>query len=66
MGPLQPGTRLNGATVAAGITIEEAIRIAANAPETDYAVLGPDGHPLGVVNLRQLANAMVSAGRPVS
>ena len=66
MTPCGPGVPLNGATIAAGATIEEAIRVVADAPDADYAVLGPDGRPLGVVNLRQLANAMVSAKGSVS
>ena len=60
MSPVQPGYRLNGASVASGSTIEDAIRVAAYEPVTDVAVVSPSGEPLGTVNLRQLASAVVT------
>ncbi|HXV31511.1 MAG TPA: glycine betaine/L-proline ABC transporter ATP-binding protein [Sinorhizobium sp.] len=61
MAPLRPGFSAHGATIPAGTTIEDAMRIIANGSDNDVAVVGPDGKQLGVVNLRQLAGAMVNS-----
>ncbi|HLZ64976.1 MAG TPA: glycine betaine/L-proline ABC transporter ATP-binding protein [Aliidongia sp.] len=60
MSPVEPGYRPGGACVACGTTLEDAIRVAAYEPVTDLAVVGPAGEPVGTVNLRQLAGAVVT------
>lgn len=60
MAPLHPNHVMNDATIAAGTTIEDAIRAMARDPDTDHAVVGPSGQPLGLVNLRQLAGALAT------
>ncbi|MFC3074350.1 quaternary amine ABC transporter ATP-binding protein [Shinella pollutisoli] len=61
MSPLTTADAAGGPTVAAGITIEEAVRSLAAAPEGDITVVDPAGKPLGTVTFRQLAGAMVNA-----
>jgi glycine betaine/proline transport system ATP-binding protein len=61
MAPLRPGISPNGLTIPAGTTIEDAMRMIANGPDSDVAVVDPGGNPLGMVNLRQLAGAMVNS-----
>ncbi|OQP87409.1 proline/glycine betaine ABC transporter ATP-binding protein [Rhizobium rhizosphaerae] len=51
----------HGPTIAAGVTIEEAVRLLASAPEGDITVVDATGKPLGRVTFRQLAGAMVNA-----
>lgn len=60
MSPLTSGYVVNGATLTAGTTIEEAIREIAHHPDSDVAVVSQTGQPLGLVNLRQLAGALVT------
>ena len=60
MSPLQPGMA-NGATIAAGTTVEEAVRTLALAPDGDVTVISGAGKPMGTVSLRRLAQAMVNA-----
>ncbi|OLP53026.1 proline/glycine betaine ABC transporter ATP-binding protein [Rhizobium rhizosphaerae] len=62
MTPLAPGNGApHGPTIAAGVTIEEAVRLLASAPEGDITVVDATGKPLGRVTFRQLAGAMVNA-----
>ncbi|WOS65729.1 quaternary amine ABC transporter ATP-binding protein [Sinorhizobium fredii] len=61
MTPLRSEFLPNGTAIPAGTTIEEAIRMIANGPDNDVAVVRADGKQLGVVNLRQLAGAMVNS-----
>lgn len=61
MRPLDSRTLLNGPTIATDITIEEAVRILASAPEGDIAVVDPAGKAVGFVTFRQLAVAMVNS-----
>ncbi|MFA7434563.1 MAG: glycine betaine/L-proline ABC transporter ATP-binding protein [Gemmobacter sp.] len=64
MTPLEPGAAPGGTTVAAGVTIEEAIRTIVTGEDTDIAVIDKGGAVLGTVNLRQLAAALVTAEGP--
>jgi glycine betaine/proline transport system ATP-binding protein len=59
MSPLADGYETKGITVSSGSTLEGAIRLLAHQPHDDVAVLDPAGKPIGVVNLRQLAAAVV-------
>jgi glycine betaine/proline transport system ATP-binding protein len=61
MSPLGAATTVGGPAIAAGVTIEEAVRILATAPEGDITVVDPTGKPLGTITFRQLASAMVNA-----
>ncbi|WEX89636.1 glycine betaine/L-proline ABC transporter ATP-binding protein [Sinorhizobium garamanticum] len=56
----------NGTTIPAGTTIEDAMRVIAKGPDGDVAVVGRGGKLIGVVNLRQLAGAMVNSHGAVS
>jgi len=47
-------------TITSGVTIEDAIRILATAPDGDITVVDTAAKPIGTVTFRQLANAMVS------
>ena len=53
-----------GPTIPAEMTIEEAVRMLAAAPEGDATVVDAAGKPVGRVTFRQLAGAMVSAHAP--
>ena len=72
MKPLPSGTPVNGAAIAAGTTIEDALRALASGAEHGLTVIDAAGKALGRVELRQLAAAMVNSGvsspptRPVS
>jgi glycine betaine/proline transport system ATP-binding protein len=61
MSPFRPGAGLSGMTIEAHTTIEEAVRMLASAPDGDVTVLGASSQPVGVVNFRQLAGAMVNS-----
>ncbi|WEX78410.1 glycine betaine/L-proline ABC transporter ATP-binding protein [Sinorhizobium numidicum] len=61
MAPLGSGLSPHGLTIPVGTTIEDAMRMIANGPDNEVAVVGQDGKPLGAVNLRQLAGAMVNS-----
>ncbi len=62
MSPLAAGSAPNGGlTIPAGLTVEEAVRTLASAPEGDVTVVAPSGDPMGVVTFRQLASAMVNS-----
>jgi glycine betaine/proline transport system ATP-binding protein len=50
-----------GARIAAGSTVEEAMRLLAAAPDGDAVVTSAAGEALGLVNLRELAGAMVNS-----
>jgi glycine betaine/proline transport system ATP-binding protein len=62
----RPGFTPTGTTIAAGVTVEDAIRIVASSPGAEVTVVGPTGMPVGVVTLRQLASAMVISQDPAS
>jgi glycine betaine/proline transport system ATP-binding protein len=61
MSPLAASANAGGPAIAAGVTIEEAVRSLAAAPEGDITVIDASGKPLGTVTFRQLASAMVNA-----
>ncbi|MBP1887975.1 quaternary amine ABC transporter ATP-binding protein [Sinorhizobium mexicanum] len=61
MAPARPGFSPDAITIPAGTTIEDAMRVIAKGPDGDVAVVGPSGKPIGTVNLRQLAGAMVNS-----
>ncbi|MEZ2223687.1 glycine betaine/L-proline ABC transporter ATP-binding protein [Rhizobium sp. RCC_161_2] len=61
MRPLQAGTASTGARIAAGSTVEEAMRLLTSAPDGDVVVTSAAGDALGLVNLRELAGAMVNS-----
>ncbi|MDT4827550.1 Vitamin B12 import ATP-binding protein BtuD [compost metagenome] len=52
---------LGGMTIAAGTTVEEAVRMLSAVPDGDVTVVSPSGKSLGVVTFRRLAEAMVNA-----
>lgn len=59
MGPLL-ATAVDGQTIPAHLTIEAALRVLTCAPDGDVTVVNSSGQPVGMVNLRQLAGAMVN------
>jgi glycine betaine/proline transport system ATP-binding protein len=61
MSPLRPGVPVTGPKIAAGTTIEEAMRFLAPLPDGDAVVTSPEGEPIGLVTFRQLAGAMVNS-----
>lgn len=61
MSPLGSSDIANGPTVTAGTTIETAMRELAHGSESSLTVIDASGRPVGGVNLRQLAAAVVSA-----
>ncbi|WP_065375762.1 quaternary amine ABC transporter ATP-binding protein [Ensifer adhaerens] len=61
MTPLGAAVVDSGQRIAADLTIEEAVRMLASAPEGDIIVVDPSGKPLGTVTFRHLAGAMVNA-----
>ncbi|WLR95572.1 quaternary amine ABC transporter ATP-binding protein [Shinella zoogloeoides] len=61
MSPLGMTAMTGGPAIAADVTIEEAVRTLACAPEGDITVVDATGKPLGTVTFRQLASAMVNA-----
>ena len=60
MRPLDEPPTPGRPTITSGVTIEDAIRILATAPDGDITVVDTTGKPIGTVTFRQLANAMVS------
>ena len=64
MSPLGPTAAGHGPTIAADVTIEEAVRALASAPEGDVTVVDAAGQPIGRVTFRQLAGAMVNSHEP--
>lgn len=60
MRPLGEPPAADRPTITSGVTIEDAIRILATAPDGDITVTDTKGKPIGTVTFRQLANAMVS------
>jgi glycine betaine/proline transport system ATP-binding protein len=63
MSPLRPGTAPVGRHVAADTTIEDGISILARSSDVEQlVVLGANNQPLGTVNLRQLAIALINPG----
>lgn len=60
MQPLGAGHPVNGATVVAGSSVEDAIKIIAREDHKDLVVIDPAGVPLGTVDLKRLASAAVS------
>ena len=62
--PLGPAAAGHGPTIAADVTIEEAVRALASAPEGDVTVVDAAGQPIGRVTFRQLAGAMVNSHEP--
>ncbi|MGS1097226.1 quaternary amine ABC transporter ATP-binding protein (plasmid) [Aquamicrobium terrae] len=60
MAPLSPDAAGHGPAIAAGATIEEAMRLLASAAGDSLTVTEPSGKPSGTVTLRQLAEAMVN------
>ena len=60
MAPVAPGHSVNGATVLAGSSIEDAIKVLARGDTKDLVVTDHAGTPLGVVDLKTLASAVVT------
>jgi glycine betaine/proline transport system ATP-binding protein len=61
MTPVAATHAINGATVYSGSSIEEAMKILAHGKETEVVVMDPQGEPIGTVDLRCLASAVVSS-----
>lgn len=61
MTPLSSATLPGKPSLAAGTTIEEAVRSLCRSPEGDFHVVAPTGEPLGVVTFHQLVGAMVDS-----
>ncbi|NKF32330.1 proline/glycine betaine ABC transporter ATP-binding protein, partial [Pseudomonas sp. BGM005] len=61
MTPLHAGAAPVGLAIAAGTTVEEAVRMLASTPADDARVVTPSGETLGLVTFRQLAGAMVNS-----
>ncbi len=61
MTPLHAGAAPVGLAIAAGTTVEEAVRMLASTPADDARVVSPSGETLGLVTFRQLAGAMVNS-----
>ncbi|APG83533.1 quaternary amine ABC transporter ATP-binding protein [Sinorhizobium americanum] len=60
MAPVAPDHPVNGATLLAGSSIEDAIKVLAHGDAKDLIVVNPAGMPLGVVDLKTLASAAVT------
>lgn len=60
MTPLAEGVSAGGPAIAAGATIEDAMRVLASASGDSLSVTDASGRPVGTVTLRQLAEAMVN------
>lgn len=61
MEPWRAGGVSSQMTIPVGSTIEDAVRMLASAPDGDVTVVSPAGQPVGIVNFRRLATAMVNA-----
>jgi glycine betaine/proline transport system ATP-binding protein len=67
MTPLRPGVAAAGNGVAADTTIEDAIATLTRDASIDHlVVVGENNQPLGTVNLRQLATALITPGDDAS
>lgn len=60
MSPVSAAHGLNGASVASGTTIEDAIRVAVDGQAQTVAVVDAAGRTIGAVNIRDLARAVVT------
>ena len=60
MSPVAPSHPMNGATLVVGSTIEDAIKVLAKGDSRDLVVIDPSGMPVGTVDLKQLASAVVT------
>ena len=60
MEPLEPDTTIGAPTLLTGTTIEDALRALAPQPDLDLIVLEHGGRPIGRVNFRSLAGALMS------
>jgi glycine betaine/proline transport system ATP-binding protein len=60
MAPLGVSAVAGAPRVATGITIEEAQRALAPQPDADLVVVEPSGKPIGLINLRHLAGALMT------
>lgn len=60
MDPWRQGEPVGEATVSAGMTVEDAIRVVSREPRGSVAVIGAGGQPVGVVNLHKLAGALAT------
>ncbi|MFS8114271.1 glycine betaine/L-proline ABC transporter ATP-binding protein [Rhizobium jaguaris] len=61
MTPLRAGVGPGGQTIAAGTTVEDAVRALASAPDGEVTVVSSSGEAVGLVTFRQLAEAMVNS-----
>ncbi|MDL2405771.1 glycine betaine/L-proline ABC transporter ATP-binding protein [Rhizobium calliandrae] len=61
MSPLRAGVGLGGQIIAAGTTVEDAVRLLASAPDGEVTVVSSSGEAVGLVTFRQLAEAMVNS-----
>ncbi|WP_397451371.1 glycine betaine/L-proline ABC transporter ATP-binding protein [Pseudomonas sp. NA-150] len=62
MAPLKTNTATSANVLSSSQTIEEAVRVVAGFPNTDFTVLDANGHAVGYANLGMLASALVSNG----
>ena len=60
MEAVSPGHSVNGATIVAGSSVEDAIKILARGHHEDLVIVDAAGMPLGSVDLKRLASASVS------
>ncbi|ASY55351.1 glycine betaine/L-proline ABC transporter ATP-binding protein [Sinorhizobium sp. CCBAU 05631] len=61
MAPVAPGRPVNGATLLAGSSIEDAIKVLAHGDAKDLTIVNAAGMPLGSVDLKTLASAAVTS-----
>lgn len=59
MTPFQLGHKVSGPTIVSGTSLEEAAQLLCRWPDGEVAVTGANGERLGVINLRQVVEAMV-------
>ncbi|MBN3724797.1 quaternary amine ABC transporter ATP-binding protein [Burkholderia sp. Ac-20379] len=60
MEPWRGGAANGAATIPAGTTVEDAIRVASRDPHGELTVLGSGDRPVGVVSLHRLAGALAA------
>jgi len=60
MAPIAPDHALNGATIAVGSKIEDAIKVLASGDTKEIVVVDAAGKPVGTVDLHRLASAVVT------
>ncbi|MBB5539471.1 glycine betaine/proline transport system ATP-binding protein [Rhizobium giardinii] len=61
MTPVAGNHDVNGATVFSGSSIDDAMKLLAHGSDSDLTITDPAGKPLGTVDLKRLAAAVVSS-----